>query len=233
MTDVTDPAAVQTMVARTLETFARVDVLVNNAAIDPKFDRSALGDKAVSFEDFPLDAWNASIAVNVTGMFLCAQAVAKPMLSQGSGVVINVSSVYGMVGPDQRIYQEPGRAPLFKPVTYSVSKSAVYGLTTYLAMYWAGRNIRVNSLTLGGVENEQDQAFIQRYSSRVPMGRMAKADEYAGALVFLASDASSYMTGSNLVVDGGWTAHGKRARPGARDRTRARRLEGHPAKERS
>jgi 2-deoxy-D-gluconate 3-dehydrogenase len=204
--DVTDANAVRTMVAQTLEAFGRLDVLVNNAAIDPKFDRGALGERAVGFEDFPLDAWNAAMAVNVTGMFLCAQAAARPMLSQGGGVVINVSSVYGMVGPDQRVYQEPGRAPLFKPVTYSVSKSAVYGLTKYLATYWAGRNIRVNALTLGGVEHEQDDGFIMRYSARVPMGRMARPDEYGGALVFLASDDSSYMTGSNLVVDGGLTA---------------------------
>ena len=205
-TDITDPAAVRSMVDATLRAFGQIDVLVNNAAIDPKFDRGVLCDRAVGFEDFPLDAWNASFAVNVTGMFLCTQAAARPMLDRGRGVVINVSSMYGMVGPDQRLYQQPGGPALFKPVSYSVTKSAVYGLTTYLATYWAGKNIRVNALTLGGVEHDQDAGFVARYSARTPMGRMARPDEYGGALIFLASDASSYMTGSNLVVDGGWTA---------------------------
>lgn len=205
-TDITDPVSVRAMVDATLGAFGRLDVLVNNAAIDPKFDRGVLGDKAVGFEEFPLAAWQASLAVNVTGMFLCTQAAAKPMLERGGGVVINVSSTYGMVGPDQRMYQEPGKPALFKPISYSVTKSAVYGFTKYLAAYWAGKNIRVNALTLGGVENDQDPSFIARYSAKTPLGRMAKPDEYAGALLFLASDASSYMTGSNLVVDGGWTA---------------------------
>jgi NAD(P)-dependent dehydrogenase (short-subunit alcohol dehydrogenase family) len=204
--DITRPSVVRGMVEETVRAFGRVDVLVNNAAIDPKFDREALEDRAVPFEDLPLETWNQALAVNVTGMFLCAQAVARPMLAQGRGVVINISSIYGMVGPDQRLYQEPGRPAVFKPVTYSVTKSAVYGLTRYLATYWAGRNIRVNTLTLGGVENAQDEAFVTRYAARTPMGRMAHPDEYAGALLFLASDASSYMTGANLVVDGGWTA---------------------------
>jgi NAD(P)-dependent dehydrogenase (short-subunit alcohol dehydrogenase family) len=205
-TDITDPAAVRKMVDATLAAFGQLDVLINNAAVDPKFDRAALGDRTVGFEQFPLEAWNASLAVNVTGMFLCTQAAARPMLERGRGVVINVSSTYGMVGPDQRLYEEPGRPPLFKPVSYSVTKSAVFGFTKYLAAYWAGKNIRVNALTLGGVENDQEAGFIARYSAKTPLGRMARPDEYAGALLFLASDASSYMTGSNLVVDGGWTA---------------------------
>jgi NAD(P)-dependent dehydrogenase (short-subunit alcohol dehydrogenase family) len=205
-TDVTNRDQVRRAVDLGLRRFGRIDVLVNNAAIDPKFDRPLAREHAVTFEDFPIDTWNASMAVNVTGMFLCAQAVAGPMLERGSGVIINISSTYGLVGPDQRLYQAPDQPPLFKPVTYSVTKAAVLGLTRYLATYWAGKNIRVNTLTLGGVQNDQDEGFVARYSARTPIGRMARPGEYAGALLFLASDASSYMTGANLVVDGGWTA---------------------------
>ena len=204
--DVTQPDSVRAMVARTQEAFGRVDVLVNNAAIDPKFDRATAADHAASFETFPLDAWQAAIGVNLTGMFLCCQAVAPVMLAQGRGVIVNIGSIYGMVGPDQRLYETAGAGPVFKPVTYSVTKSAVYGLTQYLAAYWARKNVRVNALTLGGVEHQQDPTFVQRYGERTPLGRMARPDEYGGALIFLASDASSYMTGANLVVDGGWTA---------------------------
>ncbi len=205
--DVTDKASVEAMVRETLDAYGRLDVLVNNAAIDPKFDAANAGRHVTAFEDYPLELWNRSIQVNLTGMFLCTQAAARPMLAQGSGVVINVSSIYGLVGPDQRIYEKPGQAEReVKPVDYSVTKSAVLGLTRYLAAYWAGRNIRVNALTLGGVYNDHDDGFVSRYSSRAPLGRMAQRDEYCGALLFLASDASSYMTGSNLVVDGGWTA---------------------------
>ena len=204
--DVSDRDAVRSMVARVRDAFGRIDVLVNNAAIDPKFDRETAVDHAVGFEEFPLTVWNAALAVNVTGMFLCAQAVAPAMLAQGGGVLVNIGSIYGMVGPDQRVYDTAAGHPVFKPVTYSVTKSAVYGLTRYLATYWAGKNIRVNALTLGGVEHEQEPGFVHRYSQRVPLGRMARPDEYDGVLVFLASDASSYMTGANVVVDGGWTA---------------------------
>jgi 2-deoxy-D-gluconate 3-dehydrogenase len=204
--DVTDPQSVRAMVERTREVFGRVDALVNNAALDPKFDRATAADHAATFETFPLEAWHAAIGVNLTGMFLCCQAVAPLMLAQGQGVIINIGSIYGMVGPDQRLYETAGAGPVFKPVTYSVTKSAVYGLTRYLAAYWAQKSIRVNALTLGGVEHEQEPGFVRRYSERVPLGRMARPDEYCGALVFLASDASSYMTGANLVVDGGWTA---------------------------
>jgi NAD(P)-dependent dehydrogenase (short-subunit alcohol dehydrogenase family) len=206
LTDVTDKTSVHRMVAETLAAWGRIDVLVNNAAIDPKFDRGTLTDRAVGFEDFPLEGWNQALAVNLTGMFLCAQACAAPMLTQGQGVVVNVSSMYGLVGPDQRLYQETGEPARFKPVTYSVTKSAVNGFTRYLATYWAGRHIRVNTLTLGGVEHEQGAAFLERYAARTPMGRMAQPGEVEAPLVFLASDASSYMTGANLVVDGGWTA---------------------------
>lgn len=206
--DVSDKASVQSMVNRTLDEFGRVDILVNNAALDPKFDAQHAQEHVNAFEDYPLELWNQGIAVNLTGMFLCAQAVAKPMLKQGKGVIVNICSTYGLVGPDQRLYErdDPNAPRMYKPVVYSVTKSAVLGLTRYLATYWAGKNIRVNALTPGGVFNNHDEEFVRRYSYRTPLGRMADKSEYCGALLFLVSDASSYMTGANLVVDGGWTA---------------------------
>lgn len=207
-TDVSSKPSVEVMVAQTLGVFGRVDILINNAALDPKFDVERAGEHVNAFEDYPLEFWNQGLAVNLTGMFLCAQAVAWPMLAQGKGVIVNVSSTYGLVGPDQRLYeQDDPKAPnRYKPVVYSVTKSAVLGLTRYLATYWGGKNIRVNALTPGGVFSGHDEDFVRRYSYRTPLGRMARRNEYCGALLFLVSDASSYMTGANLVVDGGWTA---------------------------
>jgi 2-deoxy-D-gluconate 3-dehydrogenase len=159
-----------------------------------------------TFEDFPLEDWNQALGVNLTGSFLACQAVAGPMRHQGSGSIVNICSTYGLVGPDQRIYQRAGEAPRYKPVYYSVTKAGILGLTRYLATYFAGTNIRVNALTPGGVYNDHDDEFVRNYSARTVLGRMARKDEMNGALLFLASDASSYMTGANLVVDGGWTA---------------------------
>jgi NAD(P)-dependent dehydrogenase (short-subunit alcohol dehydrogenase family) len=206
--DVTDAASIDKAVTDTVGWFGAIDGLVNNAALDPKFGPLQRGIRNNAFEDYPLELWNRELAVNLTGQFLCAQRIGRVMLGQGQGSIINISSIYGLVGPDQRLYQEPGNEgrPRIKPVTYSVTKSAVIGLTRYLATYWAGRGIRVNTLTLGGVFDGHDAGFVERYSSRAPLGRMAQVDEYCGALMFLLSDASSYMTGSNLVVDGGWTA---------------------------
>ena len=206
-TDVTSKASVEAMVAGALAHYGRIDGLVNNAAIDLKFDASHAGEHLDSFENFPLEEWDKGLSVNLTGMFLCAQAVARPMLACGGGVIVNISSIYGLVGPDQRIYERPDSPePVYKPVIYSVTKSAVLGLTRYLATYWSGKNIRVNTLTLGGVYNDHSDEFVHRYSSRTPLGRMANREEYSDALLFLLSKSSSYMTGSNLIVDGGWTA---------------------------
>ncbi len=212
-TDITQPESVHNLVDETLATFGRLDVLVNSAALDPKFDPDALAEMAKrsalsgAFEDYPLDSWRAALDVNLTGMFLCCQAAVKPMLSQGKkGSIINICSTYGLVAPDQRIYQRSGEQSSYKPVYYSVTKAGVLGLTRYLSTYYAGTDIRVNALTPGGVYNNHDDEFLQAYSARTVMGRMAHKDEMNGALLFLASDASSYMTGSNLVVDGGWTA---------------------------
>jgi len=207
-TDVTNPESVQALVDKTLITYGRLDVLVNSAALDPKFDPQALAARSTpldSFEDYPVDAWRQALDVNLTGMFLCCQAAVRPMLVQGKGVLINICSTYGLVGPDQRLYQRDGKQTSYKPVYYSVTKAGVLGLTRYLATYYAGKNIRANALTPGGVFNGHDEVFLQAYSARAVMGRMANKDEMNGALLFLASDASSYMTGANLVVDGGWT----------------------------
>ena len=203
--DVRSPDSVRDCVREALES-GRLDILVNSAALDPKFDTSAEGKHTNAFEDFPLEAWNQALEVNLTGMFLACQAAAGRMREQGSGSIINICSTYGLVGPDQRIYQRPGESARFKPVYYSVTKAGVLGLTRYLATYFAGTNIRLNALTPGCVFNDHDDEFVRQYSSRTVLGRMARRDEMNGALLFLASDASSYMTGSNLVVDGGWTA---------------------------
>lgn len=205
-TDVSDPSSVREMVEQVMNQFGRIDILVNNAALDPKFDQEHEGQHASRFEDFPFDAWQQALAVNVTGMFLCAQAVSRSMLEAGKGVIVNVSSTYGLVGPDQRLYQREGQPTQYKPVTYSVSKAAVLGLTRYLATYFFGKGIRVNTLTPGGVFAGHDEEFVKRYSAKTVLGRMGQPEEMSQALLFLVSDASSYMTGSNLVVDGGWTA---------------------------
>jgi NAD(P)-dependent dehydrogenase (short-subunit alcohol dehydrogenase family) len=206
-TDITDEESVAAMAAETLAAFGRLDILVNSAALDPKFDPDSIASQgANAFETFPLAGWQQALDVNLTGMFLCTQAAVGSMLEQGKGVIINLCSMYGLVGPDQRLYQQEGQPPKYKPVTYSVTKAGVLGMTRYLATYYGARNIRVNALTPGGVFNQHDAAFVEAYSSRAVLGRMAEQDEMNGALLFLASDASSYMTGANLVVDGGWTA---------------------------
>lgn len=204
--DITDPAAVRAAVDDIRTRWGRLDVLVNSAALDPKVSAEGAVRSSSAFEDFPLETWRQALDVNLTGMFIVTQAVARVMSQQGKGSIINICSTYGLVGPDQRIYQKPGQPPQFKPVYYTVTKAAVLGFTRYLATYYAGTEIRVNALTPGGVYNRQDEAFVQAYSARTVLGRMARKDEMNGALLFLASDASSYMTGANLVVDGGWTA---------------------------
>jgi 2-deoxy-D-gluconate 3-dehydrogenase len=204
--DVSNPESVHEMVEKTIEKFDRIDILVNNAALDPKFDADHAGEHTNRFEDFPFSMWQQALDVNITGMFLSAQAVASPMREANSGLIVNVSSTYGIVGPDQRLYEREGEAVQYKPVTYTVTKSAVLGLTKYLAAYFHGTGIRVNTLTPGGVFAGHDEEFVRRYSEKTILGRMAEPEDMCGALLFLVSDASAYMTGANLVVDGGWTA---------------------------
>jgi NAD(P)-dependent dehydrogenase (short-subunit alcohol dehydrogenase family) len=196
--DLTDKGSIESMVNAVLSKFTNIDVLINNAAYNPHEETYH-----VRFEDFSLESWNRILAVNLTGVFLCTQAVGKQMAKQGYGNIINISSIYGMVGADQRIY---GTSGINSSVAYAASKAGVANLTRYLSAYFEGRNIRVNTLTLGGVFNDQDADFVRNYSNRTHLGRMANKSDYRGAILFLCSDTSAYMTGSNLIVDGGWTA---------------------------
>ncbi len=177
------------------KTLGRIDILVNNAAAQP-------AGMFAQMEDYPLEVWNRVMAVNLTGHFLMSRAVGPLMVRNGRGSIINISSIYGVVAPDQRIYDGLG---FNTPPAYAASKAGVLGLTRYLATYWSNKGIRVNALTPGGVFRDHQEPFLTRYSSRVPLGRMADQKELRGAILYLASDASSYVTGQNLIVDGGLT----------------------------
>jgi len=180
--------------------------LINNAALDSPPGSSA--DENGPFETYPEASWDKVMDVNVKGVFLACQVFGGAMARQGRGAIINVSSIYGMVSPDQGLYQyrrDRGEV-FFKPVAYSASKSALFNLTRYLAVYWGPRNVRVNTATFAGMFNNQDKEFLNRYTSKVPLGRMADEKDYNGAIIFLLSDASAYMTGSNLILDGGFTS---------------------------
>lgn len=202
--DVADPASVEACVAAVVERFGRLDVLLNNAATKTGDVRRFFA----PFEDYDLETWREVMSVNIDGMFLMAQAVGKRMLARGGGRIVQTASIYGLVGPDGRIYEGSDYlgGPINTPAVYSASKAAVIGLTRWLATYWATSGIRVNCLVPGGVSSGQNSEFARRYSERVPMGRMAKADEMVAPMLFLASPGSSYVTGQVLAADGGWTA---------------------------
>ncbi len=204
--DVTQRHSIEAGLNQVKATWGVPHALINNAALDSP--PNAPAEENGSFETYPEDSWDDVMEVNVKGVFLCCQVIGGHMAEIGCGSVINICSIYGIVSPDQRIYEYrcTDGPPFFKPVAYSASKSALLNLTRYLATYWADKNVRVNTLTFGGVFNNQDETFLKGYSARVPLGRMAREEEYNGAIIFLVSDASSYMTGSNLVIDGGWTA---------------------------
>jgi NAD(P)-dependent dehydrogenase (short-subunit alcohol dehydrogenase family) len=202
--DVTLGASLDQLRSAVLERFDRVDVLVNNAAIDDKYAGS--GPAGARFEDYPVEHFRRMLDVNVAGVFSCCQRFGSVMAARGAGSIINVASTYGVVAPNQDLYRLPdGSQTFFKSAAYPTSKGAVLQLTRYLAAYYGARGVRVNALSPGGVDNGQDAHFRARYAERTPLGRMARASDYQGALVFLASDASAYMTGANLIVDGGFT----------------------------
>ena len=205
--DITNRREVEGVLSETLERCGRVDILINNAANNPKVENPA-DVKFSRFEDFPLEQWDRDYAVGLTGAFLCCQVFGAEMVKNGRGVIVNIASDLGIIAPDQRLYRQadtPEHLQPVKPVTYSVVKSGLLGLTRYLATYWADKGIRVNSLSPGSVFNAQPEVFVTRVSSLIPMGRMAFPNEYKGGIQYLCSDASSYMTGNNLIIDGGRT----------------------------
>ena len=202
--DITSESSLENARELILEKFGRIDILINNAANNPKVED---GNTTWSrLENFPLEVWDADIRVGLTGAFLCSRLFGAEMAKRKSGVILNVASDLALIAPDQRLYRVEGlpddQQPV-KPVTYSVIKAALIGLTRYLATYWSSGNIRVNAISPGGVFNGQSEVFLSRLKQLIPMERMANPDEYQGAILFLCSDASSYMTGANLVIDGG------------------------------
>jgi len=204
--DVTSRASLERALQQIEQRWGPPYALVNNAALDSP-PGAAAGENG-PFEEYPEASWDRVMEVNAKGVFLACQVFGGRMARAGRGSIINIASIYGLVSPDQRIYEyrRRGGEAFFKPVAYSASKSAVLNLTRYLATYWAPHGVRVNTLTFAGVFNNQDEEFLKGYCAKVPLGRMAREDEYNGAVIFLCSDASSYMTGSNVVLDGGFTA---------------------------
>jgi NAD(P)-dependent dehydrogenase (short-subunit alcohol dehydrogenase family) len=204
--DITSEASLLEARDAIIAKFGRIDILINNAANNPKVEDQKPGQPWSRLENFPLETWNADIAVGLTGAFLCSRIFGQEMVKRNSGVILNVASDLGVIAPDQRLYRKEGvpedQQPV-KPVTYSVVKTALIGLTRYLSTYWTANNIRVNAISPGGVFAGQPDEFTAKLHQLIPMGRMAHKDEYQGAILFLCSDASSYMTGQNLIVDGG------------------------------
>jgi NAD(P)-dependent dehydrogenase (short-subunit alcohol dehydrogenase family) len=204
--DVTNRTKLESVAAQVTDRFGHIDILVNNAALDSPPDSPA--SEVGPFEKYPESSFDKVMDVNVKGTFLCCQVFGKEMAAGNGGSIINISSIYGILSPCQDIYdfRRKEGEDFFKPVAYSVSKSAIMNLTRYLATYWAKSGVRVNTLTLAGVFNNQPEEFLKAYNERIPIGRMADAEEFVGPLLFLASDASTYMLGANLVIDGGWSA---------------------------
>ena len=206
--DITKDQEVEQLLEKLIKNFQGVDILINNAANDPKVSGKNQKSNWSRFEKFPLEMWEKDLAVGLTGSFICSQVLGSHMAKKGSGVILNISSDLGIVGPDQRLYEIYGRPPEeqpVKPVTYSVVKTGIIGLTRYLATYWASCGVRVNALCPGGIDAGQSMEFKKRVHSRIPMGRMARKDEYSGTVLFMVSNESSYMNGAVVAVDGGRT----------------------------
>jgi len=204
--DVTDKSSLESVLMEVQKKIGTPTVLINNAALDSP--PSASLQENGPFESYPEASWDTIMDVNLKGVFHCCQVFGGAMTKQSYGSIINIASIYGLVSPDQSLYdyrRQRGEV-FYKPVAYAVSKSGILNLTRYLAVYWAQNGIRVNTLTLAGVWNNQDQDFLDAYCGRIPLGRMANGDDYNGSVIFLASQASRYMTGANLIIDGGWTA---------------------------
>jgi len=208
--DVSQPESIAALARQLAAEGQRVDILVNNAAIDPKVKADAGLLETSRLENFPLAQWDLQLAVGLTGAFLCSQVFGSAMASDGKGgVILNIASDLSVFSPDQRLYRKeglPADLQPVKPVTYSVIKAGLVGLTRYLATYWAEQGVRANSLSPGGVFNGQGEEFVTRLTSLIPLGRMADADEYRSAVQFLCSEASAYMNGQNVVMDGGRSA---------------------------
>ena len=205
LADISNKEEIKNVSSKIISEFGTIDGLINNAGFTSTFAKKQTKSYVTSFEEFPLELWNKTLAVNLTGVFLCSQEFGKVMAKRKKGVIINIASHYGLIGADQRIY---GKSGLNLSASYAASKAGIVNLTRYLASYWRKKNIRVNTLTPGGVLNRKHHSreFVKKYSERTILNRMANENEYNGAILFLISDASSYMTGGNLVIDGGWTA---------------------------
>jgi len=208
LTDITSKDSLMKIREEILSRYHKVDALINNAANNPKMEENSANMGAIQFENFPIRMWMDDIAVGLTGAFLCAQIFGAVMAKQGSGVILNISSDLGIIAPDQRIYRKDGlkeEEQMVKPVTYSVIKHGLIGLTKYLATYYAEKGIRCNALCPAGVFNRQNDDFLNKLTNLIPMGRMADKEEYKSTVLYMLSDASSYMTGSTVIVDGGRT----------------------------
>lgn len=205
--DITCEDKIVRVIADILRSHGKINILVNNAAIDPKV-KADYSNESTRLEHFSIKQWNLEISVGLTGTFLCSKLIGGEMAKKGEGVIVNISSDLGLISPDQRIYEKEGlhedQQPV-KPITYSIIKHGIIGMTKYLATYWADKGVRVNAISPGGIFTGQPDEFVMKISELIPLKRMADEDEYKAAIVFLCSDASSYMTGSNLVIDGGRT----------------------------
>lgn len=205
--DITSEKEIEKITSDLIKRFGKIDVLINNAANNPKMDKQT-GKELSRLENFSIERWDADVSVGLTGAFLCSKIIGKHMADKGKGVILNISSDLGIIAPDQRLYQKKGvnsKQQPVKPVTYSVIKHGIIGLTRYLATYWCDKGVRVNALCPGGVYDNQPEDFVKKLTQLIPLGRMADPDEYNDAVLFLISDASSYMTGSVIVMDGGRT----------------------------